>query len=156
MHSAGMKLSANFELEEFLRSQTAARQNIDMMPSKEVIWNLTDLCESILQPLRDSLGPIVISSGYRPIQLNKAIGGSKTSVHIDGRAADFRVLGMSPYDVCVYIRDEKLSYDQNIHEFGQWTHVGIAQDLRGEDLTAYKSGGRTRYIHGISKIEDLP
>ena len=153
-----MKLSANFALEEFLRSQTATRQNIDMTPSKEVIRNLTDLCESILQPLRDNLGPIVISSGYRPIQLNKAIGGSKTSVHIDGRAADFRVLGMSPYDVCVYIRDEKLPYDQNILEFppNGWIHAGIAEYPRGEDLTAYKSSGRTRYIHGISKIEDLP
>jgi len=152
-----MRLSKSFQLSEFLRSQTAERQGIDMTPSKEVIRNLTDLCETILQPLRDALdNPIVISSGFRPLQLNTAIGSSKDSAHIDGRAADFRVLGMSPYDVCVYMRDEKLPYDQNIHEFGQWTHAGIAEHPRGEDLTAYKSDGRTRYIRGISKIEDLP
>ena len=151
-----MRLSANFTLEEFLISQIAERRGIEMIPSQEVIDNLSDLVTTCLQPLREALeSPLVISSGFRPLALNKAIGGSKSSAHIDGRAADFRVLGMTPFDVCVAIRDMRLPYDQNIHEFGRWTHLGISQDPRGEDLTAYKSDGRTKYTLGISLIEDL-
>jgi len=152
-----MKLSKNFTLEEFLISQTAERHAIDMTPSDEVIGNLTTVVETILQPLRDLVGsPLVISSGFRPLELNTRIGGSKTSAHVTGRAADFRVIGMEPFPVCEVLRDEGILYDQNIHEFGKWTHVGIANNNRDEDLTAYKgSDGKTKYVLGIQRIEDL-
>ena len=128
-----------------------------MTPSDEVIGNLTTLCETVLQPLRDIVGsPLIISSGYRPIELNTRIGGSKTSAHVTGRAADFRVIGMTPYGVCRTLRDEGMLYDQNIHEFGRWTHVGIAKNPRDEDLTAYRgSDGKVKYVIGIQRIEDL-
>ena len=94
-----MKLSDNFSLHEFLLSQTATRNNISMDPPIEVIDNLRRLCVDILQPLRDATGKsIYISSGYRPPKLNELIGGSTTSAHMDGRAADFVVNGMTPLE----------------------------------------------------------
>ncbi len=152
-----MKLSNNFSLDEFLLSQTAERHGINMSPTDEVIGNLQMLVEDVLQPLRDLVGsPLVISSGYRPIELNTRIGGSKTSAHVSGRAADFRVIGMEPYAVCEILRDEGLPYDQNIHEFGRWTHIGIAKNNRDQDLTAYRGAdGKTKYTLGIHLIEDL-
>ena len=152
-----MKLSNNFTLDEFLLSQTAERQGIDMTPSDEVVGNLKTLCETVLQPLRDLVGsPLIISSGFRPIELNTRIGGSKTSAHVTGRAADFRVIGMTPFVVCETLRDEGIMYDQNIHEFGRWTHVGIAKNNRDEDLTAYRgSDGKVKYVIGIQRIGDL-
>jgi hypothetical protein len=150
-----LRLSENFTLEEFLVSQTAARNDIDMTPSEGIIANLTDYCQHLLQPLRDETGPIFISSGYRPIVLNTLIGGSDTSAHVHGKAADFRVLGLSPYETCIKIMEMELPYDQVIHEFGRWTHMGAADEPRNEELTAYKDGIQTRYKFGIHKMEDI-
>ncbi len=150
-----MQLSKNFSLDEFLVSQTAARNDIDMQPSEGIIANLSDYCQHLLQPLRDETGPIFISSGYRPLVLNTLIGGSDSSAHVHGRAADFKVLGMTPYDTCLKVMQMKLPYDQVIHEFGRWTHMGSAEKPRSEELTAHKEKGQTRYVFGIKKMEDL-
>lgn len=151
-----MKLSANFSLDEFLVSQTAERHGIDLTPPAHVVQNLRRLCEGCLQPLRAATQrPIFISSGYRSPDLNSLIGGSKTSAHMTGDAADFRVAGMTPFDTCELIVELGLPYDQVIHEFGRWVHLGVADILRGEELTAYRHDGKTRYIHGIHKMEDL-
>ena len=150
-----MKLSKNFALEEFLRSQTAARHGIDMTPPPEVVDNLKELVTTCLQPLRDDVGAaIFISSGYRPRQLNGLIGGSLTSAHIDGRAADFVVAGMTPLDACRRIAEMELPFDQCIHEFGRWVHLGIAKVNRGELLTAYRAT-RPVYQFGLHPIEEL-
>jgi len=150
-----MNLSKNFSLDEFLVSQTAERHSIDMTPSQEIIDSLSDYCEHLLQPLRDETGPIFISSGYRPLELNTKIGGSKTSAHVHGRAADFKILGMSPYDTCLKIMELELPYDQVIHEFGKWTHMGSSEHPRGEELTAHKVKGKTAYVLGIQTMESL-
>lgn len=151
-----MKLTDNFELEEFLISQTAARHGISMDPPVDVEDNLRRLCVDILQPLREDLGrPIVVSSGYRPPKLNQLIGGSPTSAHMDGRAADISVPGMTPLAVAERIRDMNLPYDQVIHEFGKWVHVGISRehvDVRLEELTAYSKNGRTHYAPGLREV----
>ena len=151
-----MKLSKNFRLDEFLVSETAERRGIDMTPNSAVIENIRRLVEDCMQPIRDHLDrPIFITSGYRPLELNNAIGGSRTSAHMSGSAADFVVSGMSPYEVCKEIETLSLPYDQLIHEFGRWIHLGIsAQTPRMELLTAYRDG-RTKYTYGIHKIEDL-
>jgi len=152
-------ISPHFRLREFLVSQTATRFGIDMTPSDEVFANLGVLCFTVLEPLRkDTDSPIIISSGFRPPELNKLIGGSKTSAHPNGRAVDFRVIGMSPRSVCLHIRDMKLPYDQNIHEFGEWTHLGIAALSSGnryQDLTAYRKDEKVHYITGIRRMESL-
>ena len=151
-----MRLTPNFTLDEFLISQTAERHGIDLTPPPHVIENLKRLCEGCLQPLRAAVKrPIFISSGYRSPDLNSLIGGSKTSAHMQGNAADFRVSGISPYDTCKLIVEMGLPYDQVIHEFGRWVHLGVADVLRGEELTAYRKDGKTTYVHGIKTMEEL-
>ena len=150
-----MRLSKNFSLHEFTRSQTAERFGIDMTPSDEVIENIQRLVTGCLQPLRDEGGPINISSGFRPLELNTRIGGSKTSAHIDGDAADFTVTKMTPFEVCELVVAMELPFDQIIHEFGRWSHLGVADVLRAEQLTAYRKNGRVLYRHGIIRMENL-
>lgn len=151
-----MKLTTNFSLYEFLRSQTAARHDINMDPPVDVTDNLRRLCVDILQPLREAAGrPITISSGYRPPKLNELIGGSTTSAHMDGRAADLIIEGLSPLEVSQMIRAMELPYDQVIHEFGQWVHVGIPREedeARLQELTAFRVDGATRYDLGLRSV----
>lgn len=150
-----MRLSKNFTLEEFLVSQTAERHGIDMTPSDEVKESIRRLVQGCLQPLRDETGPIFISSGFRPLELNTRIGGSKTSEHVNGNAVDFKVSGQTPFDTCELIVAMELPFDQVIHEFGRWTHMGVRDILRGQTLTAYRKDGKVRYVTGIIKMEDL-
>jgi len=151
-----MRLSENFRLEEFLLSQTATRHGIDMTPTEKVIQRIQVLVDSCLQPLRDSLGAtLYISSGFRPMALNQLIGGSVTSAHQFGEAADFQVAGFTPLEVCLRVVELELPFDQVIHEFGQWTHLGIAKKPRGELLTAYRSGGRVNYSWGLKPMDDF-
>lgn len=152
-----MKLSQNFSLDEFLISQTAERHGISMEPPPEVVENLRRLCVTVLQPLRNAVGASIhISSGYRPEELNTLIGGSATSQHRFGNAADFTVAGWTPLAVAQLIVELELPYDQVIHEFGRWVHVGIADTIRGERLTAFKDArNKTRYVNGIHAISDL-
>lgn len=151
-----MKISANFALEEFLVSRTAKINDINMTPPKLVVANLHRLVLTCLQPIREALAaPVVITSGYRPTELNELIGGSPTSAHQYGRAADFYVVGYSPYEACEIIREMPLEYDQLINEFQEWIHLGIApitSEPRVEDLTAKRKHGRTVYEGGIQNV----
>jgi hypothetical protein len=151
-----MKLSKNFTLEEFLRSQTATRHGIDMTPPDWVLENLQRLVDGCLQPLRDHVKASVnVSSGFRPEALNSLINGSKTSEHRNGNACDFTITGWPPFETAELVVELELPFDQVILEFSSWVHLGVADILRGEKLTAYKDGTKTRYSHGILRIEDL-
>jgi len=144
-----MQLTKNFTLAEFLVSQTAARRGIDMTPPQYVIDNIKQLCVTVLQPLRDACdSPVRISSGYRPKALNDAIRGSITSAHLEGRAADFTVIGETPYETAVMVDQMGLVVDQTILEFNKWVHVGISHEPRQQMLTAYLSDGVTHYTPG--------
>lgn len=125
---------------------------------------LNDLCTSVLQPLRDHLGkPITITSGYRPEEVNRLVGGSRNSQHTQCLAADFVVPGMDTIDVCRTIISLKLPFDQLINEFGRWVHVSIAANPgheRSEVLTAYKfrpvvGSPKTCYQPGLHLAEQL-
>jgi len=153
-----MKLSQNFSLDEFLISQTASRKGIDNTPTTEVIENLKQLAINVLQPLRDKLGPVVITSGYRSPKLNKAVGGAATSQHLTGCAADINIPTMGNDELAIYIRD-KLDFDQVILEFYQlgkpnsgWVHVSyVTRGNKKECLTAVKQNNKTVYLKGIVK-----
>ena len=156
-----MQLSKNFHLAEFLRSQTAQRLGIDngIEPGSAVEVNLRALALGLLQPIRDGLGPVHVTSGYRCVQLNKVIGGSQGSAHSYGRAADIVVTGHSPYAVCAWVIEQGLAFDQLIHEFGQWTHLAIApaeNKFRREILTATRRDGKTHYQLGLHRIDNSP
>lgn len=147
-----MKLSEHFDLEEFTRSQTAARLCIDNTPPLGVVANLSRLAIT-LEAIRNACSgrPITISSGYRCPTLNQRIGGSRTSAHMDGRAADIHVRGMSPVSVAQAIVNADIELDQLIYE-GAWVHVGIAKpgsSPRGDVLTAEFSGRGVTYRRGI-------
>ena len=147
-----MKLSEHFDLEEFTRSQTAARLCIDNTPPLGVVANLYRLAIT-LEAIRNACSgrPITISSGYRCPTLNQRIGGSRTSAHMDGRAADIHVRGMSPGSVAQAIVNADIELDQLIYE-GAWVHVGIAKPgsaPRGDVLTAEFSGRGVTYRRGI-------
>ncbi len=161
-----VQLSTNFFLDEFTRSQIAARRGIDMSVCQgDVIYfNLRRLCRRVLQPLRDALGPTHISSGYRPPKLNRLIGGAPTSQHQYGQAADLVVTGHTPLEVATWLRDHVTGYDQLIHEYGAWVHVSVPsaalpEPARMERLTAIKvprliGKPRTVYMPGLIAIDD--
>ena len=121
-----MQLSPHFNLKEMTVSQTAARRGIDNTPSEAVIKNLTSLCVNVLEPVRAQFGkPVIVTSGYRSADLNKRIGGSTTSQHCFGQAADFTVHGVPNVAVLRFIQQE-LRFDQLICEFHSWIHVSFA------------------------------
>ena len=99
-----MKLSDNFSLKEMIKSQTALRKDIDNEPGEEEIENLKLLCENVLQPVREYYGKAVrVNSGYRSPELNSAIGGSKTSDHCKGMAADIEINGVANAELAEWI-----------------------------------------------------
>lgn len=152
-----MKLSKNLTLNECLRSGVAERLGIDNVPDDEwVIENLRQVADRIFQPCRDHFGsPLYVSSGYRSPELNRAIGGSKRSQHIQGRALDLDADvfgGFSNAELFHYIK-ENLEFDQMVWEFGDgdnpsWVHVSYVHDgpNRKRCLEAYRdTDGKTAY-----------
>ena len=130
-----MKLSKNFELGEFLVSQTATRQGFkeQFTPPDQVIDNLQCLCVRLLQPLRDSLpGVMRVSSGYRCERLNKQIGSTPNSQHVKGQVADIQYYEddiMDNQKLLDKLNELKLEYDQCLWEFGgQWLHLSYNYD----------------------------
>ena len=127
-----MKLSDNFSLDEFTKSQTALRNDIDNTPNKTQLTNLKALCTNILQPIRNYfLMPVIISSGFRCTALNKMIGGSSSSQHTEGKAADIEIFGVKNDELSDWIHTN-CSYDQLILEFydgvnpnSGWVHVSF-------------------------------
>jgi zinc D-Ala-D-Ala carboxypeptidase len=125
------QLTPHFTLEEFTDSQTAARKGINNVPSVGTPEraNIMRTAE-IMEAVRDILGkkPVLISSGYRSPQVNAAVGGSKSSAHMSGLAADFSCPGFgTPLQICKklepYMRE--LGIDQLIHEYDTWVHLGL-------------------------------
>ena len=159
-----MKLTQNFSLNEFLKSNVATRKGIDNSPEKHHIDSLQLLCEHILQPLRDCIGPIRVNSGFRSNDLNKAIGGAHrikdgkyvaTSQHCKGEAADLCISSMENKVIYDEIQNMDLPFDQLIWEFGdeaptghpRWIHVSYtSKGGRRQLLEAYKNEkGKTKY-----------
>lgn len=144
-----MNLTQNFTLQELTASQTAAGRGIDNRPNIQETANLARLAET-LEQVRALVGrPVIVSSGYRSPALNKAIGGSSTSAHMRGLAADFACNGITPVDLARRIADSDIVFDQLIYE-GTWVHLGLsAAKPRREVLTAHFKGGRTSYTQGL-------
>lgn len=141
-----MKITPNFTLKELIQSDTAQAKQINNMPGYEQVAALKALCENILQPLREHLQkPVHIKSGYRSPELNRAIGGSSTSDHCAGRAADIKVDGLTAKELARIILDLKLPFDQLIGyvpERGGHIHISFRKGSnRSQTLWAGSSGG---------------
>lgn len=135
------QLTEHFSLEELTFSETAARLGIDNSPSLAVIRNLQELAEA-MEDIRSVLGEAIhVQSGYRSPQLNKAVGGAKTSAHLEGYACDFTCPGFgSPREVCEAIIGAMLPFDQLIWEFEAWVHYSIHPQMRQQVLTVNANG----------------
>lgn len=153
-----MKFPPHFSSEELTRSQTATRNEIDNSPDDKQLNNLVRLAwflESLRMRVRmmlDKRSVIIVSSGFRCEKLNLIIGGSKTSAHMKGLAADITCPDLTPLELAEFIRDNMADegFDQVIHEFGRWVHVGLSNGLqRYEELTAVREDGKTIYKKGL-------
>lgn len=140
------QLSENFRLKEFLVSQTASRHGFaeQWEPPDKVIQNLTKLAGGYLQPIRDHFGVLIITSGYRCLRLNRAIGSSDGSDHIRGYAADFVSPNHSELELAKWIQ-KNINYDQLILEFGtlrspSWLHLSINPRMRNQILHIGRGG----------------
>tara|TARA_B100001057_G_C22858811_1_gene953674 strand:- start:555 stop:1019 length:465 start_codon:yes stop_codon:yes gene_type:complete len=151
-----VRLSENFTLTEYTKSQTALRKGIDNTPNEEHLEKAKLLFANVVQPVRNHFGPTVINSGYRGPALNEAIGGSTNSQHCKGEAVDIECPGVPNWEVAKFIEDE-LDFDQLILEFytpgipdSGWVHVSYkAEGNRKSVLTAMKENGKTVYKPGL-------
>ena len=143
-------LSEHFSLDEFTASETATRKGIKNTPSTAVVENLRMLA-ALLEQVRTILGggAIHISSGYRSLALNRAIGSGDTSAHVRGYAADFTCPSFgTPLAVAKKIAESNLKFDQLIYE-GTWVHISCDPQNRRQLLTARFEHGHTYYTTGI-------
>jgi zinc D-Ala-D-Ala carboxypeptidase len=152
-----MNLTANFSLAEMVKSDTALRHDMDNTPGEAEIANLKTLCEKVLQPVREHFQTgVKVNSGFRHPEVNAKVGGSKTSDHCKGQAADIEIPGIANADLAVWIMDN-LTYTQLILEFytpgvpdSGWVHVSYdPANLKKENLTATKQDGKTVYLKGL-------
>ncbi len=154
-----MQLSKNFSLTELTKSQEAIRKGLDNTPSPAAIANLLTLVCMLLQPVRDKVGPIIASSGYRSEVINGAVGGSKTSDHMQGFAADIESTSISNLELAHFIV-KNFKFTQVILEFyvegdpnSGWVHVSYDKNnLKCQTLTAVKRNGKTVYLPGLPKL----
>lgn len=147
-----MNLSPNFTLQELIASETASRHGFDNTPNASEIANLTRLA-ALLEEVRKVVGkPVLVNSGFRSKQVNDAVGSRDTSQHRLGCAADIRVPGMNPDEVCRAIIASDIQFDQLIREFwdkdrgGGWTHISVTntpeQTPRNQALIIDRAGTR--------------
>lgn len=144
------KLSNNFTLGEMVESDTAKKAGIDNTPTLLVIAHLEELCQKLLQPIRDAYGqPIKVTSGFRCYRLNRYVGGSPTSAHPIGWAADLKPASGSYADfekfVITFLEEHpEIPFDQCIMEKSgktRWLHLGIKN----------AAGRQRRQIFNINK-----
>jgi len=144
-----MQLSEHFSLEELTASETASRLSIDNYPNDTIKARLKDVTAPGMEQVRAFLGhPILVTSGYRSLDLNKVVpGSSNTSAHTLGYAVDFKCPAFgTPYEVCQALATSGIQFDQIIHEYRAWTHISFDPKHRMQLLT--KNTGRP-YTAGI-------
>lgn len=152
-----MKLTENFSLAEMVKSETALRQGLDNTPGDVEIANLKRLAEKVLQPVRNHYKRgVKVNSGFRHPNVNAAVGGSKTSDHCKGQAADIEIPGVANAELAEWIKDN-LEFTQLILEFytpgipdSGWVHVSYdPANLKKQAMTAMKENGKTVYKPGL-------
>jgi zinc D-Ala-D-Ala carboxypeptidase len=142
-----MNLTPHFTLDELTASETAERNGWDNSPNEQELENLKRLAD-FLEQVKVVMGgkPIMISSGLRTKKVNDAVGSKDTSQHRIGCAADFKVPGMTPDEVCRKIIASGIGYDQVISEFGRWVHISVPNSVdispRKQALIIDKAGTR--------------
>jgi len=138
------QLSPHFSLEEL--TETSVR--LPNEPNITQTLNLKQTAEGMEQ-VRALLGhPIKVNSAFRSRDVNAAVGGSKTSDHVNGWCVDFKCPAFgSPYQIAKAIEASKIRYDQLILEYG-WVHISFNPRQRMEKLT--KRSAAAPYEVGIN------
>lgn len=144
-----MNLSNSFTLEELTFSYEGERKGLDNTPDAETVIHLTELAQYLERAQRILQSPLHINSAFRSPKVNSAVGGSGTSAHLLGYAADFTCKGFgSPIEVCRKLAAE-MDYDQIILEYDRWCHLSIDPRMRKQVLTK-RSG--TPYQDGLIQV----
>lgn len=128
-----------FTMQELTASATAKRKGIDNTPDAQAKANLTALVANVLDPLREKWGaPIVVTSGYRSVKLNRAVGGASKSQHCKGQAADIRSVSDSRKDnkrLFDLVKSSGLPFDQLIDEYNyDWVHVSFRNGANRREI----------------------
>lgn len=147
-------LTPHFSLDELIFSQTSARLGIDNTPDAAVLANLKRLA-GVLEQVRAALGgtPIVISSGYRSPNLNKAVGGAQNSAHVSGLAVDFTAPHFgSVLATAKAIAKSDIAFDQMIFEYGRWVHLGLATGSAPPRRQLLSIGSTHQYVSGLRVV----
>ena len=150
-----LQLSEHFTLQDLCSSQTASKYGISNTPNSAEIEKLRVLATEVLEKIYEKYGNVTINSGYRGASLNSLVGGTITSQHCKGEAADIEIQGVNNYDLACWIRDN-LEYDQLILEFATnlesdpnsgWVHVSYkSSGNRKQLLTINNSGTKAGLI----------
>lgn len=145
-----MNLSPHFTLDEMVRSAAAVRRGLPNTPDKNALQELRRLCETVLEPIREQVGALSITSGFRTPAVNTAVGSTaKNSAHLYGRAADFVPEVMVLREAFDLIRGAAgLPIDQIILENDEWIHIAIApagRIPRRQALIASRRNGTWAY-----------
>ena len=155
-----MQITEHFSFKELTRSETARRLGLQNVPSAVEMANIQYTAEQ-LEKIRAYVGRgIVVTSCFRSERVNKAVGGSPTSAHRFGLAADCDAIGLTSLAFAkeiIKMRDEgKIKFDQLILEFpergdGAWVHIGFRRNspMRNQIMTATKKNGKTVYLPGL-------
>lgn len=144
-------MTPTYTLADLTRSQVATRRGIDNTPPPEAAASLERLRLQVLEPLaeecrRRGLPVPQVTSGYRAPAVNAAVGGSPTSQHVRGEAADLVLPGHPAETLYQLLRTVGLPFDQLIQEFDSWVHVSWAARRRQSCLRAVRVGSTTRYL----------
>ena len=129
----------NFKISEFLKSDTAAKNNINNIPDFNSLDNILDLIINCMQPIRNLFNlPVIITSGFRCQKLNKIVGGSANSQHLVGCAADFKIKSLTPDKIIHKIKNTNNEYDQIINEYDKWVHISYRKDKNRKQILKIK------------------
>jgi len=153
-----MQLSKHFKLAEFTKSQIAARHGLKNLPGSGEVKNLENLCYEILEPVRAKFEkPIMISSGFRSLMVNRKLGSSDSSQHCKGQAVDFEIAGIPNIKVAYWIQ-ANCDFDQLILEYYQpdddqhgWVHVSYNE--KGANRKKVLTFDGKTYKDGLPDIE---
>lgn len=148
-----IQLSPNFKYSELTSTEHTDFIDQNQQEGLQFISSLTNLCEDLLEPIREQWGPLHINSGFRCVQLNNAVGSHSTSQHLLGQAADFFLVDKETqslqaiWDWIAY--SSNLDFHQLIFENGIWIHVALPLGVNDKQLMTYDIATKT-YSHVLN------
>jgi len=153
-----MQLSKHFKLSEFTKSQIASRHGLKNLPGAGEVKNLENVCYEILEPVRAKFEkPVLITSGFRSLEVNRILGSSDGSQHCKGQAVDFEIGGIPNIKVAYWIQ-ANCDFDQLILEYYQpdvdqsgWVHVSYNE--KGANRKKVLTFDGKTYEDGLPDIE---